>query len=52
MRQELTRNHKGWSLDQVTITNSVSKFTKEEWKPNPVRTIKTKNKILYIFFLF
>lgn len=31
MRQEITRNHKGWSLDNVVLANDVMKMaTKEE----------------------
>lgn len=31
MRQEITRNHKGWSLDNVVLANDVTKMlTKEE----------------------
>jgi len=30
MRQEVTRSHKGWALDQVAVHNDVLKQTKEE----------------------
>ncbi len=31
MRQEITRNHKGWSLDNIVLANYVMKMlTKEE----------------------
>lgn len=31
MRQEITRSHKGWSLDNVVLANDVMKMaTKEE----------------------
>lgn len=35
MRQEVTRMHKGWALDNVTLHNEVVKFTPEEIKSPP-----------------
>ncbi|XP_019712193.1 dynein heavy chain 8, axonemal [Hippocampus comes] len=35
MRQEVTRAHKGWALDSVTLNNKVLKKTKEEIKADP-----------------
>jgi dynein heavy chain len=36
MRQEVTRAHKGWALDTVTIHNDVLRQTKEEIVSPPV----------------
>ncbi|XP_052129001.1 dynein axonemal heavy chain 8-like [Frankliniella occidentalis] len=47
MRQDITRSHKGWALDQVVITNTVSKSGKEEWKP----TGKEEGVAVYGLFL-
>ncbi|XP_022821404.1 dynein heavy chain 8, axonemal-like [Spodoptera litura] len=35
MRQEVTRAHKGWALDMVTLHNDVTKFSYEEVKTPP-----------------
>lgn len=35
MRQEVTRAHKGWALDMVTLHNEVTKFSLEEIKAPP-----------------
>ncbi|XP_049886262.1 dynein axonemal heavy chain 8 [Pectinophora gossypiella] len=35
MRQEVTRAHKGWALDMVTLHNDVTKFSLEEIKAPP-----------------
>lgn len=35
MRQEITRNHKGWALDAVVLSNDVTKFMKEELNNPP-----------------
>ena len=37
MRQEVTRAHKGWSLDSVMLHNDVTKFAREDINnPPPV----------------
>ena len=35
MRQEVTRNHKSWSLDSVVCQNLVTRFTKEDIHDSP-----------------
>ncbi|CAG0890517.1 unnamed protein product [Cyprideis torosa] len=35
MRQEVTRNHKGWALDCVVLQNMVTKFTKDDVTDSP-----------------
>ena len=35
MRQEVTRMHKGWALDNVTLHNEVTKLTPDEVKTPP-----------------
>ncbi|XP_044913420.1 dynein axonemal heavy chain 8 isoform X2 [Felis catus] len=39
MRQEVTRAHKGWALDSVTIHNEVLRQTKEEITSPPVEGV-------------
>ena len=40
MRQEITRNHKGWSLDNVVLANDVMKMvTKEEVTQAPAEGV-------------
>jgi len=40
MRQEITRNHKGWSLDNVVLANDVMKMlTKEEVTQPPTEGV-------------
>ena len=35
MRQEITRAHKGWALDNVMLDNEVSKLMKEDISSAP-----------------
>ena len=35
MRQEVTRAHKGWALDNVTLYNDVTKLYKEDIQNAP-----------------
>lgn len=35
MRQEVTRAHKGWALDNVTLHNEVLRYSAEEIKTAP-----------------
>ncbi|KAJ1148128.1 hypothetical protein NDU88_000968 [Pleurodeles waltl] len=39
MRQEVTRAHKGWALDTVTLHNEVLKQTKEEVTASPTEGV-------------
>ncbi|XP_048268511.1 dynein axonemal heavy chain 8 [Bombus terrestris] len=45
MRQEVTRAHKGWALDNVTLHNEVLRYTAEEIKVAPQEGV-------YIYGLF
>lgn len=44
MRQEVTRMHKGWALDNVTLHNEVTKFT-----PDEIRTPPSVRDLFYLF---
>ncbi|XP_055492373.1 dynein axonemal heavy chain 8-like [Leucoraja erinacea] len=39
MRQEVTRAHKGWALDSVTLHNETTKLMKEEIKVPPIEGV-------------
>ncbi|KAJ2947929.1 hypothetical protein O0L34_g9722 [Tuta absoluta] len=39
MRQEVTRSHKGWALDVVTLHNDVTKFNVEEIRSPPLEGV-------------
>lgn len=43
MRQEVTRMHKGWALDNVTLHNEVTKFTGDDCKTPPAVRCATYN---------
>ncbi|OXU30794.1 hypothetical protein TSAR_013179 [Trichomalopsis sarcophagae] len=46
MRQEVTRMHKGWALDNVTLHNEVTKFT-----PDEIRTPPSEGVYVYGLYL-
>ncbi|XP_034939850.1 dynein heavy chain 8, axonemal [Chelonus insularis] len=39
MRQEVTRSHKGWALDNVTLHNEVTKYMFEEVRNSPAEGV-------------
>ncbi|BFZ18283.1 hypothetical protein BsWGS_21321 [Bradybaena similaris] len=39
MRQEVTRAHKGWALDTVTLHNDMTKYAKEEIVSSPIEGV-------------
>ena len=43
MRQEVTRTHKGWSLDTVTIDNVVLRSYKDDIREAPAEVIRVGN---------
>ncbi|XP_026672559.1 dynein heavy chain 8, axonemal-like [Ceratina calcarata] len=45
MRQEVTRTHKGWALDNVTLHNDVLRYTADEIKTPPMEGV-------YVYGLF
>lgn len=51
MRQEVTRAHKGWALDQVVLHNDVTKYMREEIRGAPLvskrRNLNSLNQKLY-----
>lgn len=52
MRQEVTRAHKGWALDNVTLHNEVMKQMAGDVKSSPsVRKHFTNFTFVYIHFI-
>ena len=39
MRQEITRAHKGWALDNVALANDVTKMMKEDVSSSPAEGV-------------
>lgn len=53
MRQEVTRAHKGWALDVVTLHNDITKYSLEEIKgPPPVRRKNIAAFYLSLYFVY
>lgn len=60
MRQEVTRAHKGWALDNVTLHNEVLRYTADEIKTPPsvcqlfniltTENCLTHNKYFYMYY--
>lgn len=48
MRQEVTRAHKGWALDSVTLHNDVLKATKEDITAPPAVCIWGKMLLIFL----
>jgi hypothetical protein len=47
MRQEVTRTHKGWSLDTVTIDNTVLRLYKDDIREPPTE-VNTSSNLEYL----
>lgn len=52
MRQEVTRAHKGWSLDSVVLHNDVTKWAKEDIVSPPAVSILVSLEVMLQMFRF